>query len=149
MSIPMCERCNYQKILEKVGIKPTKHRLAVLQVLGTASHPLTAQDVFDALQACRTINRVTVYRILESFVEGGVVDKISAGDRSFRYGLAPNENHPQHAHFYCRLCGLMACLPPESLPLPSQSASSVMPGIVEKYEIRLDGVCHQCRRRHR
>ncbi len=134
--------------MEESGIRPTTHRLAVLRILGSASNPMSAQEVFDALQACRSINRVTVYRILESLVEGGVVDKISAGDRSFRYGLAPNENHPQHAHFYCRLCGLMACLPPESLPLPSRSSSSMMPGIVEKCEIRLDGVCHQCRLRH-
>ncbi|MEJ5365159.1 MAG: transcriptional repressor [Desulfosoma sp.] len=144
----MCDRCNYRKLMEEAGIRATTHRLAVLRILGSASSPMSAQEVFDALQACRSINRVTVYRILESLVEGGVVDKISAGDRSFRYGLAPNENHPQHAHFYCRLCGLMACLPPESLPLPSRSSSSMMPGIVEKCEIRLDGVCHHCRLRH-
>lgn len=143
----MCERCDYRKFLENVGIRPTGHRLAVLRVLGTAKNPLTAQEVFDALQTDRSINRVTVYRVLESLVEGGVVDKMSAGDRSFRYGLAPNENHPRHAHFYCRLCGLMACLPPESLPMLSQSASAGLPGIVEKYEIRVDGICHECRLR--
>lgn len=143
----MCERCNYEKLMEGVGIRATKHRLAVLRILGNAPNPMTAQEVFDALQARRTINRVTVYRILESLVQGGVVDKISTGDRSFRYGLAPNENHPQHAHFYCRLCGLMTCLPPGSLPLPPGSPSPAVPGIVEKYEIRLDGVCHQCRLR--
>ncbi len=143
----MCERCNYKKLMEGVGIRATKHRLAVLRVLGNAPNPMTAQEVFDALQARRTVHRVTVYRILESLVEGGVVDKISTGDRSFRYGLAPNENHPQHAHFYCRLCGLMTCLPPESLPMPTRRVSPMIPGIVEKYEIRLDGVCHRCRRR--
>ncbi|MGQ9668948.1 Fur family transcriptional regulator [Desulfosoma sp.] len=144
----MCERCNYRKFMEDVGIRPTEHRLAVLQVLGNAPHPMTAQEVFRALQAERAINRVTVYRALESLVEGGVVDKMSAGDRSFRYGLAPNEHHPQHAHFYCRLCGAMACLPPESLPPAFQNGvPSIVPGIVEKYEIRLDGICHHCRQR--
>lgn len=144
----MCERCNYRKFMEDVGIRPTEHRLAVLQVLGSAPHPMTAQEVFRALQAERAINRVTVYRALESLVEGGMVDKMSAGDRSFRYGLAPNEHHPQHAHFYCRLCGAMACLPPESLPPVFQNGvPSIVPGIVEKYEIRLDGICHHCRQR--
>ncbi len=141
----MCERCNYEKLMEGVGIRATKHRLAVLRILGNAPSPMTAQEVFDALKADRSINRVTVYRILESLVEGGVVDKISTGDRSFRYGLAPNDNHPQHAHFYCRLCGLMTCLPPESFRLPFGIPSPGLPGVVEKYEIRLDGVCHRCR----
>ncbi|ROQ90701.1 Fur family transcriptional regulator [Desulfosoma caldarium] len=144
----MCERCDYRQFMENGGIRPTEHRLAVLQVLGNATHPMTAQEVFDALQAERAINRVTVYRALESLVKGGVVDKISAGDRSFRYGLAPNEHHPQHAHFYCRLCRAMACLPPESLPSPYRlGVSSAVPGVVEKYEIRLDGICHHCRLR--
>ncbi|MEJ5349236.1 MAG: transcriptional repressor [Desulfosoma sp.] len=141
----MCERCDYRKFLEKVEIRPTKHRLAVLQILGNAPHPLTAQEVFEALQPHCTINRVTVYRVLESLVEGGVVEKISAGDRSFRYGLAPNEHHPQHAHFYCRLCGFMACLPPEKLPsFFHDDSTPSLPGVVEKYEIRLDGICHRC-----
>lgn len=133
--------------MEGAGIRATKHRLAVLRVLGNAPNPMTAQEVFDALQARRTLHRVTVYRILESLVGGGLVDKISTGDRSFRYGLAPNENHPHHAHFYCRLCGLLTCLPPEILPVPTRSVSRMIPGIVEKYEIRLDGVCHRCHRR--
>lgn len=141
----MCDRCNYEKLMEGVGIRATKHRLAVLRILGDAPHPMTAQEVFDAFKADRSINRVTVYRILESLVEGGVVDKISTGDRSFRYGLAPNDNHPQHAHFYCRLCGFMTCLPPESFYLPFAIPSPGLPGVVEKYEIRLDGVCHRCR----
>lgn len=144
----MCERCDYRKFMEDVGIRPTEHRLAVLQVVGNAPHPMTALEVFDAVQAERAINRVTVYRALESLVEGGVVDKMSAGDRSFRYGLAPNKHHPQHAHFYCRLCGAMACLPPETLPPAFQnSVSSAAPGIVEKFEIRVDGICHHCRHR--
>ncbi|MBC7358213.1 MAG: transcriptional repressor [Desulfacinum sp.] len=140
----MCERCDYSGLLRAVGLRPTLHRLAVLRVVGAAPAPMTAQDVYEAVQTDRPINRVTVYRVLDSLVESGLVEKISAGDRSFRYGLAPNEHHPRHAHFFCRQCGLMACLPPESLPVPWQDASGALPGVAEKVEIRVDGICEQC-----
>ena len=76
-----------------------------------------------------------------------IVDRISAGDRSFRYGLAANKNHPRHPHFYCTLCGSMECLNPESLPVDIQSFQKTFPSLIEKMEIRLDGICKNCLRR--
>ncbi|SMC23717.1 Fur family transcriptional regulator, ferric uptake regulator [Desulfacinum hydrothermale DSM 13146] len=140
----MCERCDYGELLHSVGLRATEHRLTVLQVVGAASAPLTARDVYQAVQTDRPINRVTVYRVLDSLVESGLVEKMSAGDRTFRYGLAPNEHHPRHAHFFCRRCGLMTCLPPETLPIAWQRATGTLPGVPEKVEIRVDGICDQC-----
>ncbi|MFX0202321.1 MAG: transcriptional repressor, partial [Candidatus Hodarchaeota archaeon] len=50
-------------------------------------------------------------------VEKKLIDRITSGDRSFHYGLAPNANHPRHAHFQCTRCGSIECLHPEGLHL--------------------------------
>jgi Fur family ferric uptake transcriptional regulator len=103
----MCHRCDYEFLLADSGLGLTLNRLHVLQTIGEESHPLSAQEIIEKLNKTREVNRVTVYRILELLVEHKLVERISAGDRSVRYGLAPNANHQPHSHFYCIECGEM------------------------------------------
>ncbi|UCD81865.1 MAG: transcriptional repressor, partial [Desulfobacterales bacterium] len=60
------------------------------------------------------------------------------------YGLAPNENHPAHPHFYCKTCGSLECLNPKSLSVDLQSMLRTFPGLIENVEVRVDGVCKNC-----
>ena len=140
----MCHHCDYSSLLAESGLGYTQNRHRVLEVIGINSSPLSAQQIFDIL--CRTdnINRVTVYRILDLLVEKGLVDRISSGSRSFLYGLAPNENHPAHPHFYCKSCGNLECLNPQSLSVDLLPMQRNFPGLIENVEVRVDGVCKNC-----
>ncbi len=140
----MCHQCNYNSILENSELSPTPNRLKILEIVGNNNRPLSAQDIFETLSRSDEINRVTVYRILDLLVEKGVIDRISGGGRSFHYGLAPNKNHPSHPHFYCKLCGNLECLNPEGVHLEMEQIMRTFPGIIEKVEVRLDGVCKIC-----
>ena len=55
-----------------------------------------------------------------------------------------NENHPPHPHFYCKRCGQMNCLNPESLPIDTDPLSKTFPGRIDKVEVRVDGICKNC-----
>ena len=145
----MCYQCDYPNLLEDSRLEPTPKRLQVLEVIGSNNSPLSAQQIFETLSRTANINRVTVYRILDLLVEKGLVDRMSGGGRSFVYGLAPNDNHPAHPHFYCRNCGSLECLNPESLNVDMQSMQRTFPGIIENVEVRVDGVCKNCLRAER
>jgi Fur family ferric uptake transcriptional regulator len=140
----MCRQCNYPRLLERTGLNATSNRLKVLEVIGANSSPLSAGEIFTTLSRSTAINRVTVYRILDLLVEKGIVDRISGGGRAFFYGLAPNENHRSHPHFYCKYCGNMECLDPESLVLDTAPLHRTYPGRIEHVEIRVEGVCKTC-----
>jgi Fur family ferric uptake transcriptional regulator len=142
----MCQHCDYSKLLEESGLGYTAHRHRVLEVIGNSNGPLSAQQIYETLSRCDIINLVTVYRILDLLVEKGLVNRISGGRRSFVYGLAPNENHPSHPHFYCMTCGNMECLNPESLNVDLQPLQRTFPGRIEGIEVRVDGVCKNCLR---
>jgi Fur family ferric uptake transcriptional regulator len=101
----MCGQCDYRLLLQSGGLEPTSNRLRVLEVIGSNSSPVSAQDIFATVSRTAGINRVTVYRILELLASKGLVERLSSGGRSLVYGLAPNENHPAHPHFHCRRCG--------------------------------------------
>ncbi len=124
----MCHHCNYSKLLEESGLGYTLNRHRILEVVGNNSSPLSAQQIFDTLSRTDNINRVTVYRILDLLVEKALVDRISGGGRSFLYGLAPNENHPAHPHFYCKSCGNLECLNPQSLSVDLSPCSALFLG---------------------
>lgn len=136
--------CDYRKMMKEAGLKPTPRRFRVLEIIGKSTSPLSSQEVFETLSRTETINRVTVYRILDLLVEKKLVDRISSGARSFHYEIAPTEHHPAHSHFYCKTCGNIECLPPESLHLDVEALVRTFPGLLERIEIRLDGVCKNC-----
>ena len=142
----MCQDCDYNALLSAVDLDPTVKRLRVLEIIGNNSFPLSANDIHATLERNQPINRVTVYRILDLLVEKGLVDRISTGGRAAYYGLAPNEHHRAHPHFYCKICGRMDCLAPESMDVEFGRFLENFPGKIDKLEIRLDGICKNCLR---
>jgi Fur family ferric uptake transcriptional regulator len=145
----MCYHCNYADLLVSAGLDPTSNRMRVLEVVGNNSSPLSAGDIFQTLERSSSINRVTVYRILDLLVDHGVVERLSTGGRAFYYGLAPNDHHQAHPHFYCKSCGQMDCLNPESLKVDTDPLWKTFPGQIDKVEVRVDGICKNCAKQNR
>lgn len=134
----------YSVLLEKCGLGSTPNRLAVLEIVSNSSAPLTAQEVFETLNRTKGINRVTIYRILELFVEIKLLERISGGDRSFRYGMGVNADKIEHPHFFCTKCTNMECLNPGSMNFNIDEFQRTFTGKVDKVEIRIDGICKNC-----
>jgi Fur family ferric uptake transcriptional regulator len=140
----MCNQCNYEDLLNAARLDATDNRLRVLEVIGNNSYPLSAADIYQTLEKSWRINQVTVYRILDLLVEHELVDRISTGGRAFYYGMAPNAHHLPHPHFYCKCCGQMDCLTPDSLNVDSDTLWKTFPGRIDKVEVRVDGICKNC-----
>ena len=140
----MCNQCNYEDLLNAARIDVTENRLRMMEVIGNNSYPLSAADIYKTLERNGSINRVTVYRILDLLVENELVDRLSTGGRAFYYGMAPNANHRPHPHFYCTRCGQMDCLTPDSLNVDSEALWKTFPGRIDKVEVRVDGICKNC-----
>ncbi|MFC1857372.1 Fur family transcriptional regulator [Thermodesulfobacteriota bacterium] len=140
----MCHLCDYEYLLKSSDLEVNDNRIRVLEVVGNNSYPLSAGDIFKTLKRSLPINRVTVYRILDLLVDYGLVDRLSTGGRAFYYGLAPNDHHPPHPHFYCKRCGQMDCLNPRSLTIDTDPIWKTFPGRIDKVEVRVDGICKNC-----
>ena len=70
----MCHQCNYEELLAAADLESTENRLRVLEVVGNNSFPLSAADIYQTLERSSSINRVTVYRILDLLVDHRVVE---------------------------------------------------------------------------
>ncbi len=142
----MCHQCDYEELLTSANLEASTNRVRILEVIGNNGYPLSASDIFTMLERTSSINRVTVYRILDLLVDTGVIERISTGGRAFYYGLAPNEHHAPHPHFYCKRCGRMDCLSPGSLQVEAEPLWKTFPGQIDKVEVRVDGICKNCLR---
>jgi len=140
----MCENCNYTNILRTAGVEATANRVSVLETIGNNNYPLTAMDIFHVVERTLSINRVTVYRILDLLVAKNILERLSSGGRTAYFGLAPNENHLPHPHFYCTSCGRMDCLNSESVRIDTEQLQKTFPGRIENIAVRVDGICTNC-----
>ncbi len=145
----MCQHCDYAQILEAANLNLTTNRLKILEIIGNNRSPLSAKEIYDTLSRNKDINRVTVYRILDLLVKKGIINRLTSGERTFHYGMAPNKNHPAHPHFYCKHCGAIECLNPEALHIEMESLKKTYPGVIENVEIRVDGICKNCLKKSR
>ena len=140
----MCKQCDYRALLQSVGLSDTPRRHMVLKIIGNHQGVLRPSDILEKVRKRTSINRVTLYRILDILVEKGLVRRLSASDRTFRYGLAATPRHPDHAHFHCVQCGRMECLEPVAVPVEVGKSRRLQSVTIQNVEIRLDGLCQTC-----
>lgn len=88
------------------------------------------------------IDRATIYRILNSFCEDGIVHKIWGNDGKFYFAVCMNcsekKHKHNHFHFKCITCGKIECLPNEmEIHLPEGYQSVTFNGFISGY-------CKEC-----
>jgi len=131
-------------LLADVGIEPTPLRLLVVWVLDQAGQALAAADILDRVRRQHRVNKVTLYRILDLFVEKGLVGRHSSGDRAFRYCLGPHHSSRPHCHIHCVRCGRTQCVPVAEGLLDLSALAPELAMQVTGVEVRIDGVCAAC-----
>lgn len=111
----------------------TPSKTAVLAALQGASGALSHDHVRERVPS--TIDRATIYRILNQFCEDGMAHRIIADDGKQYFALCADcthdEHHHDHFHFHCRNCGQVECLTSEiSVSLPTGYHAEQFNGVI-------------------
>ena len=86
------------------GVRTTRQRTAVAELLGRVDGFKSAQDLHDLLRAGgASVGLTTVYRHLQALADAGQVDVLRNDDGEAVYRRCPTEAH--HHHLVCRTCG--------------------------------------------
>ncbi|AKD03682.1 Fe2+ or Zn2+ uptake regulation protein Fur/Zur [Pontibacter korlensis] len=114
----------------------TKAKQLILNLLKAAKSALS-QDILQA-QLGDAVDRVTIYRVLNSFLEDGVVHKIVGDDGKQYFACCKNcsdkKYQHNHFHFRCISCGKIECLPNEvEVKLPKAYRTLNFNGVVSGY----------------
>lgn len=120
----------------------TPSKSAVLELLSNSGQALS-HDMIQA-NVDSTIDRATIYRVLNQFCADGKVHKIVGDDGRQYFALCTNcgeqkEVHAHnHVHFRCLECGKVECIERElSVPLPKGYVAKV-------HNLVISGFCDQC-----
>ncbi len=139
---PMETHCNAADILMKSRLSVTAHRLQVLSILVGTMKLMSSAQIADRLRKCSTINRVTLYRMLTTFKDAGIIREITPANGPKLYEVACRHN-PIHPHFFCVKCQTTACLPSiATTRFLKRVASASM--AIDTISIHLSGVCAKC-----
>lgn len=134
---------NYEKSLRDHGLKSTKSRKAIIDVLIKNDQPMTAEQIFYKLKEKKIeLNRSTIYRTLDILYEKRMVNKLNFlnSDRIlFEY------NGSEHKHYLvCLECKKIITIKKCPLEPYEKSLESETNFKIEGHRLYLYGHCMQC-----
>lgn len=136
----------FEATLRARGLRVTIQRRAVFEaVLKHKNHP-TADRVYDQIRKrFPGTSRTSVYRILDTFVELGLINRICHHSSSARYDAKTYRHH----HLVCSYCETIIDVEDE-LPMKVKLPNAGAYGFeIDDYYVHFHGVCSSCRPRIR
>lgn len=129
--------------LKGKALRQTAARLQVLSVLFAKGVALSHADIEEGVHG--ELDRVTLYRTLNTFEERGVTHRVMDDGGTAKYALCDhscNDAHhnDHHLHFHCKTCGDIFCLDDHIGPQPNLPLGF----LVEHIEVNVKGVCKKC-----
>ncbi len=128
---------NLQSILREYSIKPSVHRIKILEyLLKHRTHPTVDHIYRQLAPQIPTFSKTTVYNTLTLFEEKGLVKSIAIPDNQLRYDLYEKP----HAHFRCRECREIMDIPMDfDVPLLDKDNFEV-----SSVQVFYSGLCDKC-----
>ena len=132
----------WQEQLRTAGLRVTRPRLSVLQVLAERPHA----DVDTIVTAARvlhpTVSPQAVYGVLEALVGAGLARRIEPAGAPALFELRVGDNHH---HLVCRSCGAVADVDCTVGAAPCLTPSDTAGFVVDEAEVVFWGLCSRCR----
>lgn len=132
-----------RELLKKNQLSITDSRMQILDLFYQAPGALAHADIE---KQAHKMDRVTIYRTLQTFEEKGIIHTIPTADNSVKYALckhdcAEGHHHDNHVHFVCEHCHKTICLDDVHVPdvkLPKGFTPLEASMVV-------NGICDECR----
>lgn len=133
------------KKLQQKGYRLTSQRQQILDAL--TSYPQSVLEIISFLKSKGvSVDKVTIYRTLDCFVELGVVAKTQFKDKTAKYELLIASNH--HHHLVCDQCGSVEDIPlDDSILLKRVRKQTDFQ--VKSHSLEFFGICANCQQYER
>lgn len=133
----------FSSILKSNNLKITQPRLRVLQAISEKKIAISQPELEKLLG--KEIDRVTLYRILASFEDKGILHKVFDLNGTATYAIcstkcSEHHHHDQHVHFICSVCNSVFCLDEVTVPTIKLPANFSLHTIA----INAVGLCDSC-----
>jgi len=109
----------FVSLLRRHNLKVTQPRLSVLHLIAEKDTAISQPELEKLIGDL--VDRVTLYRVLATFEEKGILHRIFDLHGTATYALCSTDcnehhHHDEHVHFICSACNSIYCLDPIELP---------------------------------
>jgi len=134
----------FEELCRRQGVPLTVQRRTILEAaLIRGDHP-TAEQLFDDVQGkLPGVSRTTVYRVLDTLVSVGVINRISHPGTAARFDPKVHQHH----HLVCLHCDHILDLEDEALDALKLPAIDTAGYEISDFHIHFRGTCPKCQRR--
>jgi Fur family ferric uptake transcriptional regulator len=129
-------------LLKDFRLRSTPTRQEILHLFLKKEYALSHGDIENEVSS--SLDRVTVYRTLKTFLDKGLIHKVLDDRGSLKYALCTEAcsetgHHHDHVHFKCLKCGQTNCL---QIEVPQVK----LPKGYKPREVNLliQGICDHC-----
>jgi Fur family ferric uptake transcriptional regulator len=130
--------------LRTAGYRNGAARTALVDLLDTQTCCASAADLHDTLrERGRNVGLASVYRVLDSLLESGLVQRVDVGDGVARYEpVRTSEEH--HHHLVCTGCGKVEAFTDPGLERAIHRVEETSGYAVDTHDVVLHGACADC-----
>jgi len=140
MTSPQKHDC--QQELHTAALKVTPARLGVLAALEHTDTPLDVNEIIDYLKHHSIqADKVTVFRIMNSLTEKGLIVPIQLNESKLRYEHAAKADHH---HFVCEQCGNIEDISDCNIFLLEKDIQRKKGLIIKRHSLEFFGICKNC-----
>ena len=132
-----------EPLLRGKGLRVTKQRLAVLEVLAEGGHPEVDEIIAKVRPRLGSLSTQAAYDVLATLTRAGLARRIEPAGHNARFEGRTGDNHH---HAVCRACGHVEdvdCAVGEAPCLPVEYDHGYA---IDEAEVVYWGLCRECRR---
>ncbi|MCD6291395.1 MAG: transcriptional repressor [Anaerolineae bacterium] len=127
------------------GLRLTRPRLAIVQVLSQCARHLSANEIWQAARELyEPLGRATAFRTLNQMVKLGLVRPLYLKSGEQRYMVVAGGHHH---HMVCIRCGTTIELPDCPLPDTVERAAEEAGFQITGHVVEFFGLCRDCQRK--
>jgi len=131
----------HQALLRAHGLRVTRPRLAVLDILSQGGHLEVDEITRQARERLDSVSTQAVYDVLGALARAGLARRIEPAGSPARYEARSGDNHH---HIVCRGCGLIADVDCATGAAPCLDPATTHGFAVDEAEVTYWGLCPDC-----
>ncbi len=133
-----------EKRITDSGLRLTKPRRSILQILVKDHGPFSCEEIFEQISQLKTLKNcdlVTIYRSMAKLEEVKIVDRCDFGDGKLRYEIKHESHH--HHHIICKICKTVKILSDCNI-IDNKSIPSLLGFSDISHRLEFFGICPSC-----
>ena len=131
-----------EQMLRSRGLRVTRPRLAVLEVLASGGHLEVDEIARQVRRRLDSVSTQAVYDVLGALTSAGLARRIAPAGGAARYEARVGDNHH---HLVCRRCGEITDVDCAAGAAPCLDPIDAAGFVVDEAEVTYWGVCARCR----